>query len=127
MGFGEGAQYGSFGRRTPEQEELAPPDPVMVIGEMRADLVLTPVMDPAALQRCGEMIASMVANAVRQGFDAGVELAGQDVLDDGLADGGVVCQGAGLDPGSDHVPMASPGRDFVLKPGQVEHLLDSPR
>lgn len=69
----------SFGRR----EEPPPepdPTPVMHVGEVRAELVLT--VSEETLHAIGSQIASMVANATRQGFDAGLDLASAEIAAD---------------------------------------------
>jgi hypothetical protein len=63
----------SFGRQRPEPEPPQIPalGPVMHIGQVQAELVLT--INQESLHEVGSAIATMVANATAQGFAAGWE------------------------------------------------------
>lgn len=69
----------SFGRRVPEPpgEVEQQPVPVLHVGEVHADLVLHITDD--TLTQLGSQIASMIAQATREGFDAGLAAAMSEV------------------------------------------------
>lgn len=72
MPFGDRRPPTSFGRPPDPLEMPEGAEPVMHLGEIRAELVLTPTIDPAAMLALGQQIAKMVAEATRVGFDAGM-------------------------------------------------------
>lgn len=80
----------SFGRREPEREkperadEL--PTPVLHVGEVHAELRLT--ISDETLRDLGSQIASMMANAAKQGFEQGLAAAMEQIEGDDEAEDG---------------------------------------
>lgn len=88
---------GSFGRRDPEEKPAtaAPsPVPVLHVGEVHAELRLT--ITEETLNDLGSQIASMIANAAKQGFEAGMTAAMGELSGD--ADGGQAYDRGGETP-----------------------------
>lgn len=77
----------SFGRPEPEprtrDDDAVQPVPVLHVGEVHAELRLD--ITEETLRHLGSQIASMVASAVRQGFEAGLVSAGA-LMDEELPD-----------------------------------------
>ncbi len=78
--------FGSFGAAQPEsKDDEQQPVPVLHVGEVHAELRLHMTED--TLTQLGSQIASMIAQATREGFDAGLSAA-MGEPDFGNTDGG---------------------------------------
>lgn len=95
---------GSFGARrdadqTKQDQDGQQPVPVLHVGEVHAELRLHVTQE--TLDDLGSQIASMIANAAAQGFQAGMEVgmartAGDDDVPDEFSVGGAVLPGVGV-------------------------------
>jgi len=86
------------------------------------DLVLVPRLDEAALERCGQRLAEVVAAAVADGMAAGIEMAGpeHDVAHDAeyAPDGGNAPEVGGRAAGApDPADVGSPGAERQTRGG----------
>ena len=82
--------FGSFGAPAPDSvtgDEQQQPVPVLHVGEVHAELRLH--ITDETLTQLGSQIGSMIAQATREGFDAGLSAAmGEADFGDGAGQGG---------------------------------------